>query len=73
MRRILAALFAGLAIIGAAGAGERLPLFDAHLHYNWEPKPFYAIDEVLRTGEPSVITGSVVLAGQAVVAAGRQL
>ncbi|MBX7212874.1 MAG: bifunctional folylpolyglutamate synthase/dihydrofolate synthase [Thermoflexales bacterium] len=32
-----------------------------------------AIDEVLRTGEPSVITGSVVLAGQAVVAAGRQL
>ena len=57
MRRILAALFAGLAIIGAAGAGERLPLFDAHLHYNWEPKPFYAIDEVLRMFRAHGVTG----------------
>ncbi len=57
MRRILAALFAGLAIIGAAGAGEQLPLFDAHLHYNWEPKPFYAIDEVLRMFRAHGVTG----------------
>jgi hypothetical protein len=28
-------------------ADESIEIFDAHLHYNWEPKPFYQLDEVL--------------------------
>lgn len=27
-------------------AQERIAIFDAHLHYNQEPKPFYSLDEV---------------------------
>jgi Amidohydrolase len=30
----------------AAQAQERLEIFDAHLHYNQEPKPFYSLDQV---------------------------
>jgi len=32
---------------GALPAEERLPLFDAHLHYNWEPAPFMPLGRVL--------------------------
>jgi hypothetical protein len=36
---IAATLFAGIA--NRALADEPIEIFDAHLHYNWEPKPFY--------------------------------
>jgi hypothetical protein len=32
---------------GNAAAQDRLQLFDAHLHYNQEPNPFYPLDKVL--------------------------
>ena len=28
-------------------AAEPTEIFDAHLHYNWEPQPYYRLDEVL--------------------------
>jgi hypothetical protein len=29
---------------GPAAADEPIEIFDAHLHYNWEPKPYYSVD-----------------------------
>ena len=40
-----------------ARAVEPLPLFDAHLHYNWEPKPFYPVEKVLSLFREHNITG----------------
>lgn len=38
-------------------AEERMPLFDAHLHYNWEPKPFYPLEQVLDLFRREHVTG----------------
>lgn len=43
-----AALAALLIFAPPAQAQYELPIFDAHLHYNWEPKPFYEVDKVLK-------------------------
>ncbi|WP_249144692.1 amidohydrolase family protein [Bradyrhizobium lablabi] len=40
-----------------AYAGEPIEIFDAHLHYNWEPKPFYQPDEVLALLKRNRVTG----------------
>jgi hypothetical protein len=40
-----------------AGSQERLELFDAHLHYNQEPNPFYSLDKVLETFRRNGVTG----------------
>jgi len=50
---VLLALLAG----GSAGAQSELKLFDAHLHYNWEPKPFYPLEQVLSTFRRNGVTG----------------
>ncbi len=34
-----------------------LEIFDAHLHYNWEPKPYYSVDEVLALLKRNTVTG----------------
>jgi hypothetical protein len=38
-------------------AAEPIEIFDAHLHYNWEPKPFYQLDEVLALFKKHRVTG----------------
>jgi hypothetical protein len=38
-------------------AAEPIEIFDAHLHYNWEPKPYYQVDEVLALFKKHRITG----------------
>ncbi|GGF89826.1 hypothetical protein GCM10007301_57180 [Azorhizobium oxalatiphilum] len=55
-------LLAALLPAGPARAQENaqeklIPIFDAHLHYNWEPKPYYALDEVLALLRRNAITG----------------
>jgi hypothetical protein len=52
---IAAILFAGMA--NRALADEPIEIFDAHLHYNWEPKPFYQLDEVLALLKKNRVTG----------------
>jgi hypothetical protein len=47
------ALFA----VTAARAAEPIEIFDAHLHYNWEPKPYYQPDEVLALFRKHRVTG----------------
>jgi hypothetical protein len=50
-----------LALLLAPQAGraaeEPIEIFDAHLHYNWEPKPYYALDEVLALFKANRVTG----------------
>ena len=41
----------------AASAQQRLELFDAHLHYNQEPNPFYSLDQVLDVFRRNGVTG----------------
>lgn len=49
MRVLIAALIAVCASSSAMAqtAPPPLKIFDAHLHYNWEPKPLYPLEEVL--------------------------
>jgi amidohydrolase family protein len=54
------AAFAWFATIGApARAAEPIEIFDAHLHYNWEPTPTYKLDEVLELFRKNRITGII--------------
>ena len=51
--------YAALALLAAmpARAAEPIEIFDAHLHYNWEPKPYYQPDEVLALFKKHRVTG----------------
>ena len=40
-----------------AQSAEPIEIFDAHLHYNWEPKPYYQLDEVLALFKKHRVTG----------------
>jgi hypothetical protein len=46
-----------LAATGRPHAAEPIEIFDAHLHYNWEPKPYYQLDEVLALFKKHRVTG----------------
>lgn len=56
---LLCALVLGLAAPDARAEAPRppLPLFDAHLHYNWEPVPHLPLDKVLALFRAQHITG----------------
>jgi len=54
--RLFAIVLAAL-VAGTARADEPLEIFDAHLHYNWEPRPFLSRDEVLELFRAQRITG----------------
>lgn len=54
---LAAASIASLAAHGTAGAQAKLELFDAHLHYNQEPNPFYSLDKVIEVFRRNGITG----------------
>ncbi|MFL6839031.1 MAG: amidohydrolase family protein [Bradyrhizobium sp.] len=51
------------AIVWLAGATDRMlaaepiEIFDAHLHYNWEPKPYLQIEDVLALFRKHRVTG----------------
>jgi len=45
-RAVMTALAVLTVGLFAAKAQERFEIFDAHLHYNQEPKPFYPLDQV---------------------------
>ncbi len=47
-------------LLGAApavAAEEPIEIFDAHLHYNWEPKPLYQLKDVLELFKKNRVTG----------------
>ncbi len=53
-----AAVF-GVLIATCALAQAPLQIFDAHLHYNQEPNPFYDLDKVLETFRRNNVTGII--------------
>ncbi|MEA2884712.1 MAG: hypothetical protein QOH32_3968 [Bradyrhizobium sp.] len=58
--RRIAPVLAAITLLAAAGralADEPIEIFDAHLHYNWEPAPFYQPDEVLALFKKHRVTG----------------
>jgi hypothetical protein len=40
-----------------AQVDNRIEIFDAHLHYNWEPQPFLSVDQVLKLFADNRVTG----------------
>lgn len=59
-RSVLALLVGTLILFGAsphAGAAEPIEVFDAHLHYNWEPKPYFPLADVLALFRKHRVTG----------------
>ncbi len=60
MGRMLARLFAILLmslVALPARAADLMPIFDAHMHYNWEPTPRYSLPEILALFKASGVTG----------------
>jgi hypothetical protein len=57
IRTFLLATLLGAATAFAAPPQERLPIFDAHMHYNWEPTPFYPPEKVLEIFRRNGVTG----------------
>jgi hypothetical protein len=56
MAAVLAAL---LAIAQPATASEPIEIFDAHLHYNWEPKPHFQLADVIALFKRNRVTGII--------------
>jgi hypothetical protein len=56
MRRLLAALLLS-ALFCASAQAQQLKIFDAHLHYNWEPNPYYPLEQVLELFRRNGVTG----------------
>jgi hypothetical protein len=63
MRGLRWALALAVAVVSGGAAAQnqdtaqRLEIFDAHLHYNQEPNPFYPLDKVLEVFRRNNITG----------------
>lgn len=58
--KLLGLLLGIIVLFGAApraSAAEPIEIFDAHLHYNWEPKPYFSLDEVLALFKKHRVTG----------------
>lgn len=49
---VISAVFAG-----PARADDRIEIFDAHLHYNWEPTPYFPLERVLALFKEQRVTG----------------
>src|SRR3954465_7267774 len=57
--RAFGALVLSLVIATSAVAQAPLKIFDAHLHYNQEPNPFYELDKVLDIFRRNNVTGII--------------
>src|SRR5262245_52617511 len=58
LRIAACAAVAAIALFASpARAAEPIEIFDAHLHYNWEPKPYFQLAEVLALFKKERVTG----------------
>jgi hypothetical protein len=57
MRAKIVALAGMLLCVAPAWAQHDIKIFDAHLHYNQEPNPFYSLDKVLEVFRRNNVTG----------------
>jgi hypothetical protein len=60
-RTPIALILAAILVVFAAPvrADDRIEIFDAHLHYNWEPTPFYSLEKVLALFKEHRVTGII--------------
>jgi hypothetical protein len=57
---VLRCMLAAIALLAADRASaQQLKIFDAHLHYNQEPDPFYPLDKVLEVFRRNGVVGIV--------------
>jgi hypothetical protein len=59
-KRLLTGIVALTSLIGMAHpscAQDPIEIFDAHLHYNWEPQPYLKFDEVTALFKKNGVTG----------------
>jgi Amidohydrolase len=59
-KQFLAAIVAFACLIGVAQrsrAQDPVEIFDAHLHYNWEPQPYLNLDDVTALFKKNGVTG----------------
>ena len=54
---LVAALLLGAAAPASAADAAPMPVFDAHLHYNWEPAPYFPLEKVLALFRQHKVTG----------------
>ena len=65
---LLAAIVCAVSAVDRAkAADEPIEIFDAHMHYNWEPKPFYSVDEVLALFKKHRVTAILATGGKLVI------
>src|SRR5262245_60944680 len=58
LARVVLALATAMIVSAAPSrADDRIEIFDAHLHYNWEPAPYYSLDRVLTLFKDHRVTG----------------
>src|SRR5215467_1819319 len=59
MQTVLARLVGALVALASmeAGAQPVLKIFDSHLHYNFDPSPFYSLDRVLEVFKRNNVAG----------------
>jgi hypothetical protein len=57
VRTLTAAALLAALVVAQVRADDRIEIFDAHMHYNWEPKPYYQPDEVLEVFRKNRVTG----------------
>jgi hypothetical protein len=57
LRRRLLVIGALAAFVAAPARAQEMPIFDAHMHYNQEPNPYYSLDKVLETFKRNNVTG----------------
>jgi hypothetical protein len=60
MRALLLLAFSLLTVAVAPRAiaqDQPIEIFDAHLHYNWEPKPYFTLPQVLQLFKEQRVTG----------------
>ncbi len=57
--RVIAIAVAAVSAPSVAGAQQSLKIFDAHLHYNQEPNPYYPLDRVLEVFRRNNVAGIV--------------
>ncbi len=56
-RALTLAIVLMLASAASTEAQERLELFDAHMHWNQEPDPFYSLEQILAVFKRNGVTG----------------
>ena len=56
-RVLLALVVMTAALASPTRADDRIEIFDAHLHYNWEPTAYYSLEKVLALFREHRVTG----------------